>query len=651
MDIQKIIYTFLFLGTNLLSFAQVNPMQINGDDNKMFDSIRENSKTPADSLEVFKPTIKDYLYWTPDSEKKPMDTTLSINSHYQQNTYNKDLFGYQRAANQGQALNPLTYNLDQQNKGMLPTGKSGLYLSPEEVKYYNVKTPTTHFSYENPVDEGHYLSTLFTHNINSRLNYALHFISQKSNGEYNRQLSENKNFGFSVNYKTKDNRYSLLTHFMDQSFKNNENGGIDEDGLTAFRDNDSNFSSRDRMTTNLLYSSSTFRSKRFHVNQSFGLIKKTRATDSTQVYFPLKLKYLFNYEKQKYTYEESSDESYYSDQTRTDDDDNYAQKEFNQMRNFAGLEYQWSQKLWVEAGAVYQTQKLSFPTANTWTAQAYTNNQVGIAGKAKLKLSDKLQLRAQTQFLQGDNLGSNYYLNAHINLSPIENYSLKAGIKIGNKNIPYNLFANQSFYEEFNYDNSNYDNQSYQTLFGELHIKPLKLELSAQFSNINNYVYVNTDYTLGQLGSAINYFNLQAHKQQQFGKYHIDAQAQYQVVTNNEEYLPLPKFIARLTAYYQAPIFQGKASLLGGISAYYYSKYQSRDFFPIINEFNLQQGTEIGNYPYIDLFIDMKVRRMRIYFRTENVSSFLLPGEYFYTPKQPARDFKIQIGINWFLFS
>lgn len=105
----------------------------------------EQKDRPSDSLKVFIPTIKDYVFWQINAPKQVMDTALSIQSYYKQNIYNRDLFGYQVGSNLGLALNPLVYDIDQPNQGILPAGKRHLYIRPEDVEYFNVKTPTTHF--------------------------------------------------------------------------------------------------------------------------------------------------------------------------------------------------------------------------------------------------------------------------------------------------------------------------------------------------------------------------------------------------------------------------------------------------------------------------------------------------------------------------
>ncbi|MBV7441862.1 putative porin [Weeksellaceae bacterium TAE3-ERU29] len=615
--------------------------------------LPNDANTPSDSLKVYTPTIKDYTFWLAEGEKQIMDTTLTIENYYKQNIYNKDLFGFQKAVNFGLPLNPLVYDADYQTSSILPAGKRYLYLAPKDVKYYNVQTPTTHFSFENGIREGQYLATLFTHSINSRFNYALTFNSLNSLGLYQRQSTDNKNFHVSVNYHTKNERYHLLTNVMSQKIQNEESAGVDETSLTAFKENNDLFSNRERMIPNLTGSNSKFDSKSFYLNHNFGLFKLRDSQDSTKVIYPIKLKHILEIEKQEFAFKESSPEEYYkSFELINEKAERLDKKYFNTLKNYAGLQYQWSENLWVDAGAVFKHQKLYFEKPNGLTNNDFTNNQFGIEGLLKLKISDKLNLVGETQFLQGTNFGTEYFLDGKVDFSPLKNYKLLAGVKLGSRKPSFNLLVNQSFYKKFNYDYLGFDNENYQTIYGTLTFAPLDLEVSAQVSNILNYTYLNKDLDVKQMGSPLNYFNVNVKKKQRFYNYfYLDAQAQYQTVTSGADILPLPNLLTRVTAYYKNNIFGQSAELIAGTSVYYYSAFKSRDFFPVLGEWHLQEDENIGNYPYVDLFLNLKVRRMRIYIRGENIGSFALPGKYLYTPRQPAKDFKIQIGINWFLFS
>ena len=60
---------------------------------------------------------------------------------------------------------------------------------------------------------------------------------------------------------------------------------------------------------------------------------------------------------------------------------------------------------------------------------------------------------------------------------------------------------------------------------------------------------------------------------------------------------------------------------------------------------------EIGNYPFIDFAVSIKVKKADIFVSYSNM--FLLSGNYdaFIAPHYPMRGSKVFFGVNWRLFN
>ena len=74
-----------------------------------------------------------------------------------------------------------------------------------------------------------------------------------------------------------------------------------------------------------------------------------------------------------------------------------------------------------------------------------------------------------------------------------------------------------------------------------------------------------------------------------------------------------------------------------------------------LNHFLLMLGDvgftkEIG-FPSVDVFFNAQVRRTRLYFKIDNVTSSFSRKNYFSAPNYPYRDFTIRFGLvwNWFI--
>lgn len=621
----------------------------------------EKVSPPGDSLKIFRTQISDYQIWYENKTKQQVDTALTLASFYKQNSYKRDLFDYQQFPNIGQALNPLTLYTIENNLQLLPTGKSFTLVREEEIPYYNVKTPTTIFQYENGVEEGQALSTTFTYNPSAQFNFTFNYRGTRSQGRYDRQLASVQDFILSSNYHSRNNRYSFKTNYVIQNINNQENGGVNEDGIIAFINNDSNYSNRENMTTNLLYSESKYEDRTFRFTHQYGLFslgakKDSLAQDSLQKDFPIYIKHKLTYKKQDYSFDETSAESYYTSDFVEDAELNN-NKYFSSFRNEWLLGIEAGKRLKVEGGLLYDRIKLSYDSAYTvgtlTVPQQEKEGRFGFLGNIKFSPTKKINLRANAEYSNGSQFGNQYFLNAQTDIELATGYQLVAGLQSSTQFPSLNLYSHQSFYTDFNYQNTGFKNETRQKIYGQIRLDKFKLSLFGNYQNLNNYVYVSSEYTPTQLASAINYFVIGANKQLKWKKWRLDTRVQYQKVLNNQSYYPLPDINARATLYYQNTAFQRNLFYQTGITAHYYSKFKSREFFPVINEFMLpttSEEREIGNYPQIDAFFNFRIRRMRIYIRGENINSFFQRGKYFSTPNQPARDFKIQLGLFWYLF-
>ena len=113
----------------------------------------------------------------------------------------------------------------------------------------------------------------------------------------------------------------------------------------------------------------------------------------------------------------------------------------------------------------------------------------------------------------------------------------------------------------------------------------------------------------------------------------------------------LPLLLGHLKIGYSQPVFHKVATLHPSITVRYFTKYYADAYMPATRVFYLQNEIQIGNFPFIDLAITLKVKKAHIYFAYSNM--FLLTGNYnsFIAPHYPMRDSRIFIGINWRLFN
>ncbi|MDX9704415.1 MAG: putative porin [Weeksellaceae bacterium] len=647
---------FLLFGFQLSKAQIITPYE---DPKAIQDSLVELSKreVASDSLSVHRPVIADYKFWKEnDLYPTPIDTSLVIQNLYTHNFTQKDLFGKLYFPNFGQTFNPLEYSSKKFRMELLPQGKSVNYIYPDEVNYYDVKTPMTEFIYENGMREGQYLSTTFAHNLTPQFNYSVRYRGLRSVGRYQNNLAANNALIATLHFKSKNKRLKFWSHFASQKINNQENGGIKD--LNEFVYDDSlRTTNRQNIEVNLKSAYTEFDSRRFHLGTSYQILGKS---DSLQNSTPLLLKNIFTYEKQKYFYHETNPEDYYESavipnlQRRN-------LKNFETLQNTSTIEFKWSEKLLIEAGIRYEKLKTYYGNEQVFGLIAIPghleDNLLGAIGRFYFDWNERLKLNAYSEFKSGTIFKNQYHLQAEIDIQPLQGYHLIAGALLESAFPSLNLFYNQSFYKDFNYYNSNFHNTNTRKLYGKLDLNRIKTRFEATLHNIDNYVYINSDFRPKQLSTGISILQFKADNLFSYRNFYLHTTAEYQKVTQNSDFLPLPEIIARATLYWQGGVFANKAELQTGITANYFTPFKSREFFPVLNEFMLPRENaefgiqEIGGFPLIDLFINLKVNRMQIFLRGDHLNALWGKNNYYSAPFTPYRDFKIQMGITWYLLN
>ena len=619
-----------------------------------------------DSITYFKTKIDDYKFWTNGRKPEVIDTTLHIKNYYNQNFIKQDAFGKLFYPNVGGVVVDLEYQNSPFNPSMLPTGKKYNYYYANEIKYYDVKSPYTEFIYENGVKEGNFLSSTFSHNINKQFNYTFHYRGLISEGRYKHEKAQNNTFVFSSNYKTKSERFKLWWNYAAQNLKNNENGGIKDIYDFILQDERRKTNIRN-IDVNSQTAKSEFDARRIELNASYGILKKLNEKDST-FYNPIELKNKFSYEKQKYRYEDSSPNGDLYDTPLITGLDNRNKKSFTDLSNTTTAGFLWTDRVKIEAGVklqslrVFSEEPFIFSKVdeddniiyNVNNPKEIKENLFGVVGKVDFDWNEKLKLYGNVEYLQSDNYKSVYNVDAVLDITPIEGYTLSAGAVIQSKIPSLNAIYNQSFFADFNYANK-FETENVQNLFAKLKLDKVNTTVEASLYNLDNKVYLDSDLVYKQLNDNINYFKIKGENHLRFGKINLVSTAQFQKVTKNENIMPLPDFLIRETLYWQGELFNKNAQLQAGINATYFTKYNGLRYIPILNEFAIQDPTniqEIGGYPILDVFINFKVRNMRFYIRGEHINaSFTKEPEYFAAPNVPYRDFKFQLGLKWNIFS
>ncbi len=169
-------------------------------------------------------------------------------------------------------------------------------------------------------------------------------------------------------------------------------------------------------------------------------------------------------------------------------------------------------------------------------------------------------------------------------------------------------------------------------------------------TTIANLIYFGTDARPTQYDGMFSVREAYLSFYQSLGRFELEGFASLQK-SSNEEVMHLPLLLGQLKLGYSQPVFHKAAVLHPSITVRYFTRYYADAYMPATRTFYLQNDVEIGNFPFIDLSVALKVQRAHIFLTYNNM--FLLTGNYdaFIAPHYPMRGSKIFIGVNWRLFN
>lgn len=603
-----------------------------------------------DSLKIFKPTINDYQYQTQFSEKKVFDTVMTFDKTYIFSQHNnKDNFGRVQPANIGSGFNPLIFEVnDEQNLSLLPSNKSYMIIGANDVKYYDVKTPTATFLYHNAMRNGAALKSTYTQNIGKRFNFALEYMGLRSQGLYRNSLSANNNTLFSGHYVSKNGNYELFAHYLHQNVNNQESGGITEDNL--FQSGDSNYSNRQNAQVNLASSSSQFSYRRYYLSHQF--------TPFNSEKFPFSIRHIISHQGNKYYYNQTALEPYWYD-APTDLVNGFpltTKKYSENFSNTVSLIFN-NEKFKLDAGVRYQMIKFGIRDVvalnNVPFPGELKENRIGAVGNLQVKLWDKIQLNSFLEFSNGSQFKSYLKTTNNLKFEPIKDYFVNAKVNFQSAYPSFNYLLNTSVYNNFNYYLENAKNQSVMEVGGSINLKWFKTEIFANYFRIDNYTYFDSNGSPKQSDNSVNISQIGGDATFSFNKFHLNTRVHFQNTLTNKELLPMPGFIGRANFFYQTQAFKKAAEIQAGVKVYYFSKFASREYFPVLNEYILPgaDSFSIGGQPIADIYINMKVKKMFFFIEGQQIGTVISNNKAYAFPHYPVYDFRLNIGIVWYLFN
>ena len=531
--------------------------------------------------------------------------------------------------------------------------RSFYLLTPQQVVYYNTHTPYTRLDFsqsENRTVKNETRFNIFhSQNVNPYLNLTLKMNIGKSTGQYNHQQSNNNYITFYSSYN-KEN-INAYAGFISNLVKNNENGGLSSDSL-IFNGVDSEL-----LNVNLNASKSKFNSMFFYANGEYRFGKTIEIDSISEVFRPvfgILYDAVYQRNKQEFTEEETGENNFFPN---TFFDDTYIKDSirFNKLENTIQIkQYENANRktsFGKRAFLGIENVNYSMPGKTSDIAARIDNNYNNLYAGGGI-------FRETGKFWTWNFSGKIYLLGRNIGQTELKGVISKPfrffGDSIASLNIHGKLtnkvadpFQEEFYSNHYQWDN-NFSMEQRMVAGGDIEIPKSKLKIGANYALINNFIYNNSEGIPSQTGNELLIISVFADKDFNFKNIHFRPQVLWQKASN-EEYIHLPAFSTYVATYYQF-IWSKVMHVQIGLDMRYNTMYYADKYSPATGLFYLQNKKKYGNFPYLDAYANLRLKRTTVFFKMMNFGTNFLNGEYITTPNYPMPRSTFRFGISWVFY-
>lgn len=202
--------------------------------------------------------------------------------------------------------------------------------------------------------------------------------------------------------------------------------------------------------------------------------------------------------------------------------------------------------------------------------------------------------------------------------------------------------------------NNDFGNEVRAEAGGELLMQGIKLRISADYALVTNHIYFGREALPTQYEGAISILAARLEKDIRFWKINFNNKLLLQTVSHGD-IIPLPLLTVKSALYFDHEFnFRstgGKLQVQMGVQALYHSSYYACSYMPSTSVYYTQNIMETGNYPFIDGFMAIKLKRTRIFVAFDHLNQGLNGYNYFMVPgyPMPVRTFKY--GVSWTFYN
>ena len=533
---------------------------------------------------------------------------------------------------------------------------------PERAIFMNTQKPFSElvWSFAGPRETSEQTFRIkHSQNVNRFLNFGLIYDIIYSLGQYNYQRAEDKNFTFFSSYT--GNKYKLYFSAGVNNLISYENGGIPdfkELEKDKTREVQVNLGPLNKAQS-LLKNRNLLLVQRYTIGGN-AVAKTDTVAQKKKGFFGLSgtFSHILTLESNKRTYSDNSPRSGFYDTTyisKTYTYDSLAQKSIENTLRFDFTTNE-SRKFRLGGGVgirneiqrYYSTTPVRYIYISESADYERINNAV--IGKLYNNIGDKFRWIALGDlYLTGYRAGD-FSLNGVITKA----FDLKkgrlswlitGGISSRQPSFWYEHWGGNNFKW-----NNNLSKEIRVDLGSSISYPARKAEIKFNYAIIDNYIDFGLNATPSQHEGGISVAALTVSKDLRAWKFHLATDLILQK-TSDQVIIDLPLATVRSAAYFEH-LFKfkstgGRLNLQVGADATYNTTYHPYSYMPSTGRFYRQNQFIAGDYPFVNVFLNFKVKRTRVFVMLDHMNAKFMGYKYDMVPSYPMNVRMFRYGIAW----
>lgn len=623
-------FTILFLTVPLAVWAQDEEPRVGS---SVIDDSTKN---------VYGPTTSRYYYesdfFRNDFRLHTIDTSAwnfhRFNYVQRYNNFHQDL------GNIGTAIRPIFTEVPETIGATSGFTAYDLYWNTETVKYYNTKSPYANIQWILG-GKGRSLARFnFNRNINPRWNIGFDYrilqidkiVARQSKGD--RAVRSNY-FDIFTSYQTKDSTYSIFLNARRDFIRANENGGVKPQDEENFRYSD--LFEKQGISTWLTSAESNDKRGALHLFHQLNFASGLQLYHIADLYRQINR---FN--------DDDPDNGYYDfivvDSATTND-----RNSFKSFRNEVGIKGSMF-KLFYNAYSAFRKYNLDYKymyednfylNAETW--------EVYLGGRIGLQLDSLVEVTGWAEWMLDDR----YLIQGSIKTKWFEASAKRSVSTPG--------FLQQAYRASHDLWINYFDNVEATEFKGNLtyESKIFSIYPGVRFSTFKNYVFLKEDpMATGQRILPYQTSGYQTWVSPElnmsvtlFKHLTLNGHGIYtRILENSDDAMQFPELFVNAQLAYADIWFKGNFDFQAGIDTHWKSKYFAPGYDVPTQQFYTQQRYLAPAFPIIDLFLNVRIKRARIFMKYNNALKTFTSYANVPTPFYPGTGNLIDFGFNWSFF-